>query len=54
METTMFVVAPCHVLLVPEGLKTQEPSWLQSELNHAEACDLGAESSGHWRQLLRL
>lgn len=54
METTMLVVAPCHVLMVPGRLKAQEPSRLQSELNQAEACDLGAESSGCWRQLLRL
>lgn len=54
METTTFMVAPHHVLMVPRGLKAQETSQLQSELNQAEACDLGAESSGHWRQLLRL
>lgn len=42
------------VLRLPVELKVKELSWLQSELNQAEACDLEAERSGCWRQLLRL
>lgn len=39
-DTPIFVVAPCQVLMVPEGLQAQEPSWLQSELDQAGACEL--------------
>lgn len=41
------------VLRLPVGLKVKELFWLQPELNQAEACDLEAERSGCWRQLLR-